>query len=276
MGTMEKLAAQLPAGFADEWTGIAFQQEAAGNIAILIFALSVVFVFLVLAAQFESLLLPLAIILIVPMTLLAAMTGREPARAGQQHPDADRPDRAHRARREECDPDRRVRQAGGGARAHRPIEAAVEAARARLRPILMTSFAFILGTLPLVIASGPGWELRQALGTAVFFGMIGVTAFGLIFTPVFYVATRTLGEKLKRRGGQASMGSSRCFRRNEEIQDEASFEHCLGPRFGGVQHRSRIRQACDGTGRRRPVRRRQLPSGAAARSGAGQLVAAVR
>ena len=85
-----------------------------------------------------------------------------------------------------------------------PIEAAVEAARSRLRPILMTSFAFILGTLPLVIASGPGWELRQALGTAVFFGMIGVTAFGLVFTPVFYVATRTLGAMLKRRGGKPS------------------------------------------------------------------------
>ena len=79
-----------------------------------------------------------------------------------------------------------------------PLQAAVEAARTRLRPILMTSFAFILGVLPLVFATGPGWELRQALGTAVFFGMIGVTAFGLIFTPVFYVACRALGERLKR------------------------------------------------------------------------------
>jgi multidrug efflux pump subunit AcrB len=76
------------------------------------------------------------------------------------------------------------------------IDAAVEAARSRLRPILMTSFAFVLGTVPLVIATGPGWELRQALGTAVFFGMIGVTAFGLVFTPVFYVATRSLAERL--------------------------------------------------------------------------------
>ena len=116
MDTMEKLAAQLPAGFSTEWTGIAFQQEAAGNIAILIFALSVVFVFLVLAAQFESLLLPLAIILIVPMTLLAAMAGVNLRGHGQQHPDPDRPDRADRAGGEECDPDRRVRQAGRGAR----------------------------------------------------------------------------------------------------------------------------------------------------------------
>ena len=75
------------------------------------------------------------------------------------------------------------------------IEAAVEAARARLRPILMTSFAFILGVLPMATASGPGWELRQALGTAVFFGMIGVTFFGLVFTPVFYVALRSLGRR---------------------------------------------------------------------------------
>jgi len=201
MGTMEKLAAQLPAGFATEWTGIAFQQEAAGNIAILIFALSVVFVFLVLAAQFESLLLPLAIILIVPMTLLAAMTG-----VNLRGLDNNILTQiglivliALAAKNAILIVEfaKQAEERGAG-----PIEAAVEAARARLRPILMTSFAFILGTLPLVIASGPGWELRQALGTAVFFGMIGVTAFGLIFTPVFYVATRTLGERLKRRGGR--------------------------------------------------------------------------
>ena len=201
--TMEKLGAQLPTGFSTEWTGIAFQQKAAGNIAILIFALSVVFVFLVLAAQFESLLLPLAIILIVPMTLLAAMAGVNLRGLDNNI----------------------LTQIGlivlialaaknailivefakqAEERGAVPIEAAVEAARSRLRPILMTSFAFILGTLPLVIASGPGWELRQALGTAVFFGMIGVTAFGLVFTPVFYVATRTLGAMLKRRGGKPS------------------------------------------------------------------------
>ncbi len=201
MGTMEKLAAQLPAGFATEWTGIAFQQEAAGNIAILIFALSVVFVFLVLAAQFESLLLPLAIILIVPMTLLAAMTG-----VNLRGLDNNILTQiglivliALAAKNAILIVEfaKQAEERGLGA-----IDAAVEAAKSRLRPILMTSFAFILGTLPLVIASGPGWELRQALGTAVFFGMIGVTAFGLVFTPVFYVATRTLGERLKRRGGR--------------------------------------------------------------------------
>ena len=198
LARMEVIAKNLPQGFSAEWTDLAFQQKAAGNIAVLIFALSVVFVFLVLAAQFESLMLPISIILIVPMTLLAAMLGVnfrgldnniltqiglivliglaaknailivEFAKQAEER----------------------------GATA---LQAAVEAARVRLRPILMTSFAFILGVLPLVTASGPGWELRQALGTAVFYGMIGVTAFGLIFTPTFYVACRALADRIKRR-----------------------------------------------------------------------------
>jgi multidrug efflux pump subunit AcrB len=88
------------------------------------------------------------------------------------------------------------------------VEAAVSAAGSRLRPILMTSFAFILGVLPLVIASGPGWELRQALGTAVFFGMLGVTAFGLLFTPTFYVVSRTLGDRLARWRGRPEQGAA--------------------------------------------------------------------
>jgi multidrug efflux pump subunit AcrB len=155
----------------------------------------------VLAAQFESLLLPLAIILIVPMTLLAAMVG-----VNLRGLDNNILTQiglivliALAAKNAILIVEfaKQAEERGSGA-----IEAAVEAARSRLRPILMTSFAFILGTLPLVIASGPGWELRQALGTAVFFGMIGVTAFGLIFTPVFYVATRTLGERLERRRGK--------------------------------------------------------------------------
>jgi len=197
MNTMEKLATQLPAGFSTEWTGIAFQQEAAGNIAILIFALSVVFVFLVLAAQFESLLLPLAIILIVPMTLLAAMAGVN--LRGMDNNILTQIGLivliALAAKNAILIVEFAKQAEERGAS---PLEAAIEAARTRLRPILMTSFSFILGVLPLVIASGPGWELRQALGTAVFFGMIGVTAFGLIFTPVFYVATRALGERLRR------------------------------------------------------------------------------
>jgi hydrophobe/amphiphile efflux-1 (HAE1) family protein len=197
MNTMEKLATQLPAGFSTEWTGIAFQQKAAGNIAILIFALSVVFVFLVLAAQFESLLLPLAIILIVPMTLLAAMAGVN--LRGMDNNILTQIGLivliALAAKNAILIVEFAKQAEERGAK---PIEAAIEAARTRLRPILMTSFSFILGVLPLVVASGPGWELRQALGTAVFFGMIGVTAFGLVFTPVFYVATRALGERLRR------------------------------------------------------------------------------
>jgi hydrophobe/amphiphile efflux-1 (HAE1) family protein len=199
ISTMERLASSLPQGFATEWTDIAFQQKAAGNIAILIFALSVVFVFLVLAAQFESLLLPLAIILIVPMTLLAAMAGVN--LRGMDNNILTQVGLivliALAAKNAILIVEFAKQAEERGAR---PLEAAVEAARTRLRPILMTSFAFVLGVLPLVFASGPGWELRQALGTAVFFGMIGVTAFGLIFTPVFYVATRALGERLKRPG----------------------------------------------------------------------------
>jgi len=201
--TFEKLAADnLPADYGTEWTGIAYQQKAAGSTAGVVFALAVVFVFLVLAAQYESLVLPLSIILIVPMCLLAAMVGVnlrgmdnnvltqiglvvlialaaknailivEFAKQGEE-------------------------QEGLS-----PSRAAIQAAQTRLRPILMTSFAFILGTVPLLVASGAGSELRQALGTAVFFGMIGVTAFGLLFTPTFYVVCRALGDRLARARGK--------------------------------------------------------------------------
>ena len=203
--TMEKLASSLPAGFATEWTDIAYQQNLAGNIAILIFALSVVFVFLVLAAQFESLLLPLSIILIVPMTLLAAMAGVN--LRGMDNNILTQVGLivliALAAKNAILIVEfaKQAEERGAG-----PLQAAVEAARTRLRPILMTSFAFILGVLPLVFASGPGWELRQALGTAVFFGMIGVTAFGLVFTPMFYVACRSLGEWLNGRRGRRPGG----------------------------------------------------------------------
>ncbi|RHW19081.1 multidrug efflux RND transporter permease subunit [Sphingomonas gilva] len=203
IATMEKLAEDLPAGFSGEWTDIAFQQKAAGNVAALIFALSVVFVFLVLAAQFESLMLPLAIILIVPMTLLAAMFGVNIR--GMDNNILTQIGLivliALAAKNAILIVEFAKQAEERGATA---LQAATEAARTRLRPILMTSFAFILGVLPLVTASGPGFELRQALGTAVFFGMIGVTAFGLVFTPMFYVASRALGDRLRRRRPDAS------------------------------------------------------------------------
>ncbi len=196
--TMEKLAGTLPAGYGTEWTGIAYQQKMAGSTAGIVFALAVLFVFLVLAAQYESLVLPLAIILIVPMCLLAAMAGvnlrgmdnNVLTQIGLVVLIALAAKNAilivEFARQAETE-------------GLSPVEAAVRAARDRLRPILMTSFAFILGTLPLLIADGAGAELRQALGTAVFFGMIGVTAFGLLFTPTFYVVCRALGDRLSRR-----------------------------------------------------------------------------
>ncbi|MBB3348204.1 efflux RND transporter permease subunit [Sphingomonas sp. BK069] len=198
--TMEKLAHDtLPSGYGAEWTGIAFQQKAAGNTAGIVFALAVVFVFLVLAAQYESLLLPLSIVLIVPMCLLAAMAGvnlrgmdnNVLTQIGLVVLIALAAKNAilvveFAKQAEERD-------------GLTPVEAAVQAAQVRLRPILMTSFAFILGTVPLLIATGAGAELRQALGTAVFFGMIGVTGFGLIFTPTFYVVCRALGARLARR-----------------------------------------------------------------------------
>jgi HAE1 family hydrophobic/amphiphilic exporter-1 len=195
LAEMERLAAErLPDGFGFQWTELAYQEKLAGGSGLFVFAASVVFVFLVLAALYESWALPLAVILIVPMCLLAAVSGLtwrgmdvnilaqvgfvvliglaaknailivEFAKQGEDH---------------------------GQSR----FDAAVQAARTRLRPILMTSFAFILGVLPLVIATGAGAEMRQSLGTAVFFGMIGVTIFGLLLTPVFYVVTRWASQR---------------------------------------------------------------------------------
>ncbi|WP_426287998.1 efflux RND transporter permease subunit [Sphingomonas sp. PSPC2-2] len=197
---MEKLAdSTLPTGYAHEWTGIAFQQKSAGSTAGLVFAMAVLFVFLVLAAQYESLTLPLAIILIVPMCLLAAMTGvnlrgmdnNVLTQIGLVVLIALAAKNAILV----VEFAKQAEEQDGLS----PVEAAVRAARDRLRPILMTSFAFILGAVPLVIAKGAGAELRQALGTAVFFGMIGVTGFGLLFTPTFYVVARALAKRLERR-----------------------------------------------------------------------------
>ncbi len=187
---MEKLAARtLPTGFDFEWTTLAFQQIKAGNTAVFAFGLAVVFVFLVLAAQYESLTLPLAVILIVPMCLVAAIIGV--ILRGQDNNILTQVGfvvligLAAKNAILIVEFARQLEDQG-----HSRWDAAVELTGRRLRPILMTSFAFILGVSPLVWAIGAGAELRQALGTAVFFGMIGVTAFGLIFTPVFYVIAR--------------------------------------------------------------------------------------
>jgi hydrophobe/amphiphile efflux-1 (HAE1) family protein len=186
----------LPRGMTYEWTDLAYQQLISGNTATIIFPLCVLFVFLVLAAQYESLTLPLAIILIVPMCLLAGITG-----VYLDHGDNNvftqigllvlvglacknailivefakhlQEDRGMDAR-----------------------SAVLEAAHLRLRPILMTSFAFIMGVIPLVLAQGSGAEVRHAMGVTVFAGMLGVTLFGLLLTPVFFVLIRRLTERL--------------------------------------------------------------------------------
>ncbi|MGI9464763.1 MAG: efflux RND transporter permease subunit [Aestuariivirgaceae bacterium] len=192
ISAMEQLAArELPDGFGFEWTELALQEKIAGNTAAIAFTLAVVFVFLLLAAQYESLTLPFAVILIVPMCLLAAMTGviirgldnniltqiGLVVLIGLAAKNAILI--VEFAKQAEDD--------GMTAR-----DAAIQAAHIRLRPILMTSFAFILGVVPLLLATGAGAEMRQALGTAVFSGMLGVTIFGLLFTPVFYVVVRWL------------------------------------------------------------------------------------
>ncbi len=188
---MERLAAdRLPDGFGYEWTELALQERLAGS-SLAVFAASVIFVFLVLAAQYESWALPLAVVLIVPMCLLAAVTGllwqgidvNILAQIGFVVLIGLAAKNAilivEFARQAEEDGVNR-------------LDAAVQAAETRLRPILMTSLAFILGVVPLLVATGAGAEMRQSLGTAVFFGMLGVTLFGLIFTPVFYTTIRGL------------------------------------------------------------------------------------
>jgi multidrug efflux pump len=189
------LERELPSGFDFEWTEVSLQQVLAGNVAFLIFPLSVLFVFLVLAAQYESWSLPFTVILIVPMCILSSMAGVWLADmdnniftqigfivlVGLASKNAILIVEFAKQRQEQ-----------GLDR----FEAVIDAAKVRLRPILMTSFAFILGVFPLVIAQGAGAEARRILGTAVFSGMIGVTVFGLLLTPVFYVAVQGLSQRL--------------------------------------------------------------------------------
>jgi len=187
-----KIAAEtLPKGVSFEWTELTYQEILAGNSAFLVFPLAILLVFLVLAAQYESLTLPIAIILIVPMGIMAAMAGVWIS-GGDNNVftqiglivlvglSAKNAILIVEFARE-------LEFAG-----RTPIQAAIEASRLRLRPILMTSLAFVMGVLPLVLSTGAGSEMRKAMGVAVFAGMIGVTAFGLFLTPVFYVLMRRL------------------------------------------------------------------------------------
>jgi hydrophobe/amphiphile efflux-1 (HAE1) family protein len=204
IAAMEKLAAEtLPDGFAFEWTTLAFQQIRAGNTAVFAFALGVVFVFLVLAAQYESLTLPLAVILIVPMCLVASITGV--ILRGQDNNILTQVGFivliGLAAKNAILIVEFAKQLEDSGRERH---DAAIHAAEMRLRPILMTSLAFILGVVPLVWATGAGAEMRQVLGTAVFSGMIGVTIFGLVFTPAFYIVARWFAD-LGRRRAKASV-----------------------------------------------------------------------
>jgi multidrug efflux pump len=208
---MEGIAdGQLPASMGFEWTELALQEKLAGNTAVFVFILGSVLVFLVLSAQYESWSIPLAIILIVPMCLLAAITGVWLMRMdnniftqiglivliGLAAKNAILIVEFAKQLQDQGKPRR---------------DATIEASTLRLRPILMTSFAFTLGVVPLVLAAGAGAEMRVALGVAVFSGMVGVTAFGIFFTPVFYSVVRWLteGKASRPAGDEGGMGDSR-------------------------------------------------------------------
>ncbi|HYZ34625.1 MAG TPA: multidrug efflux RND transporter permease subunit [Crenalkalicoccus sp.] len=198
LSAMERLARQvLPDGIGYEWTDLSYQQKQEGSAGFLIFPLCVLFVYLVLAAQYGSWSLPFAVILIVPMCLFAATVG-----VRIMHLDINILTQigfvvlVGLAAKNAILIVEFARQLEGHGK--NAVEAVMEACRLRLRPILMTSLAFILGVLPLVIAHGAGAEMRRAVGVAVFFGMLGVTAFGLLFTPVFYVVVRRLAEGRRR------------------------------------------------------------------------------
>jgi len=203
MAAVERIAAQtLPRGIKFEWTDLTYQQILAGNAALWVFPISVLLVFLVLAAMYESLTLPLAILLIVPMSILSALFGVWLTQGDSNiftqiglmvlvGLSAKNAILIVEFARELEMQGRTI------------VQAAIEASRLRLRPILMTSIAFIMGVVPLVISTGAGSEMRRAMGIAVFFGMLGVTFFGLLLTPVFYVLLRNLagGKQLKDKHG---------------------------------------------------------------------------
>jgi multidrug efflux pump len=191
---VEKIAAEtLPRGIGYEWTDLTYQEKIAGNTLFVILPLSVLLVFLVLAAQYESVIMPLAVLLIVPMGLLSAIAGVWLTQGDNniftQIGLVVLVGLACKNAILIVEFARELEHRGFGI-----YEAAVEAARLRLRPILMTSIAFIAGTVPLVFSTGAGSEMRHAMGVAVFAGMIGVTSFGIFLTPIFYVLLRTLAK----------------------------------------------------------------------------------
>jgi multidrug efflux pump len=197
MGTMAELARRvLPNGMTIEWTDLSFQEATQGNAALLVFPVSVLLAFLVLAALYESWVLPLAVILIVPMCMLSALAGVKLYGSDNntfvQVGLVVLMGLACKNAILIVEFARELESQGKGI-----VEAALEACRLRLRPIVMTSVAFIAGTIPLVLSGGAGAEVRSATGVTVFAGMIGVTLFGLFLTPVFYVGLRKLsGRKL--------------------------------------------------------------------------------
>lgn len=204
LAAVEEIAAKtLPEGYATEWTELSYQEKAASGGGAL-FILSVVFVFLVLAAQYENWFLPLSVILIVPMCLLSAIGGV--IWMGQDNNILTQIGLVVLVGLAAKNAILIVEFARDlEAQGESIVDAVVHACRLRLRPILMTSLAFILGVVPLMTAKGAGAELRHAIGTTVFFGMLGVTAFGLIFTPVFYVIIRRFAQLVQRR--KDSMGT---------------------------------------------------------------------
>src|SRR3989442_102577 len=195
---MERLAREtLPNGIGYEWTDLTYQQILSGNTAVFVFPLCVLLAFLVLAAQYESWSLPLAVILIVPMGQLSAITGVWLTRGDNniftQIAFLVLVGLASKNAILIVEFARELEERGRSS-----VDAALEASHIRLRPILMTSFAFIMGVIPLVLSRGAGAEMRHAMGVAVFSGMLGVTCFGLALTPVFYVVLRGLVERPRR------------------------------------------------------------------------------
>jgi multidrug efflux pump subunit AcrB len=223
--------ASLPNGMHAEWTELTYQKQLAGNAGMWVFPISVLHVFLVLAALYESLTLPLFVILIVPMTLLSAIAGvwlvggdnniftqiGLIVLVGLAAKNAILIVDFARTREQE------------GASTW---DAIIDAARLRLRPILMTSIAFTAGVIPLVLASGAGAEMRSAMGVAVFAGMIGVTIFGLVLTPVFYFVVQRLAAGRRSRGERGS------------VVDMNAAAAALIPE--GEIHEKRVRNECRG------------------------------